>query len=477
MHRPGALLGGRYRLDERIGAGGMGEVWRASDTVLGRVVAVKTVLPGLLDDPGFVRRFLAEARAMAGVRHRGVVTIHDYQGDAGGAYLVMEHIEGEPLSRTLARHGRLTVESTLAVVAQTAEALQAVHDRGMVHRDVKPGNLLVRLDGAIVLTDFGIARTPDRTSLTTPGGILGTPSYLAPEQVLGRPAEPRSDVYALGVVAYECLTGHRPFTGDNPFAVAIQRVGQPPPPLDADVPAPVAALVERALAVDPEQRWPSAAALAEAALDALGDAAPEAAAPARGSRPCADTGRSHESSRISARRRIPVLAAAAVALIVLASGGLAAWAVWGSDTLAQWTAPDGATTTGPQVPAGYVACGAAACPPAPECWGGLTATGGTAHKPKRIACDQPHDWETVVVGTLPAEAQFLRQDELMGRTDVAALCSAQAVAQRSRDASATGNWRREAWPIQVGQDTWLLYCLASAPEGGETAGSSFQVAG
>ncbi|MFD0592168.1 serine/threonine-protein kinase [Catellatospora coxensis] len=187
MHSPGALLGGRYRLEGRIGAGGMGEVWRATDTVLGRVVAVKTVLPALLDDPGFVRRFLAEARAMAGVRHRGVVTIHDYHGDGGGAYLVMEYVEGEPLSQTLARQGRLTVEATLAVVAQIAEALQAVHDGRIVHRDVKPGNLLVCRDGTVVLTDFGIARAQDHTALTTPGGILGTPSYLAPEQVLGPP--------------------------------------------------------------------------------------------------------------------------------------------------------------------------------------------------------------------------------------------------------------------------------------------------
>ncbi|MEU8002264.1 serine/threonine-protein kinase [Catellatospora sp. NPDC049111] len=475
MHSPGALLGGgRYRLDERIGAGGMGEVWRATDTVLGRVVAVKTVLPALLDDPGFVRRFLAEARAMAGVRHRGVVTIHDYHGDADGAYLVMEHVAGESLSQTLARHGRLTAESTLAMLAQTAEALQAVHDQGIVHRDVKPGNLLVRLDGTVVLTDFGIARAQEHTSLTTPGGILGTPSYLAPEQVLGRPADARSDVYALGVVAYECLAGHRPFTGDNPFAVAMQRVGQPPPPLGDDVPAPVAALVDRALAVDPELRWPSAAALAEAALGVLDGAAPEASAPLRAPLRATGTGPGRASGTISARRRIPTLVAAAVALVVLAGGGLAGWAVWGRDDASpEWTGPTGPTTD-QRVPAGYVACGTAACPPTPECWGGLTTIGSTMHRPRRITCDQPHYWETFIVGTLPAGAEFLEPEEFANRADVVAFCSAQAVAQRTRPGATTANWLRQAWPVQIDQDTWLLYCLASPSVDGETTKSVFQ---
>jgi serine/threonine-protein kinase len=366
----------------------------------------------------------------------------------------------------------LTVESTLAVVAQTAEALQAVHDQGIVHRDVKPGNLLVRPDGTIALTDFGIARGQDSTSLTTPGGILGTPSYLAPEQVLGRPADPRSDVYALGVVAYECVAGRRPFTGDNPFAVAMQRVGHPPPPLGADVAAPVAALVLRALAEDPELRWPSAAALAEAAHAVLGGASPDAVAPACG--PHTGAGPGQDTAGTSARRRIPVLAAAVIALVVLAGGGLAGWTVWGSDAFARWTAPDGATAE-QWPPAGYVACGTAACPPTPECWGGLTASGATAHPPRRIACDQPHSWETVVVGALPAGAHVIGEVKLMARADVAALCSAQAVAQRTRAGSTTEGWLREAWPIQVG-DTWLLYCLARRPEGGEPTGSVFGAA-
>ncbi|MBB5867746.1 serine/threonine-protein kinase [Allocatelliglobosispora scoriae] len=474
MHSPGALLGGRYRLDDRVGAGGMGEVWRATDTVLGRTVAVKVVLPSLLHDPGFVRRFLVEARAMASVRHHGVVMIHDYHGDADGAYLVMEYVEGESLSQTLVRHGgRFTTQSALALIVQAAEALQAVHDKGIVHRDVKPGNLLVRLDGTVVLTDFGIARTQDNTSLTTPGGILGTPSYLAPEQVLGQLASPLSDVYALGIVAYECLAGFRPFSGDNPFAVAMQRVQQPPPPLGPDVPPAVAALVERALAVDPELRWQSAAALAEAARSVLAGAPPVAGAPAGPPAPASaepDPG----PGGVRPRKRLPVPVVAALAAIVLIGGGLAGWALWGSDASTRWEGPGSATTTELGIPAGYVACGDAACPRTPECWGGLTRISGVAHKPRRIDCDQPHSWETFAVGRLPADAEFVRQDELIGRPDIAALCSENVLAARSRDGVQTTGWQREPWPIQVDRTTWVLHCLSSRPEGGETTGAAFR---
>ena len=256
MSSGAAVLANRYVLRERLGAGGMGEVWAATDELLGRTVAVKLILPTLVDEPGFVRRFLAEARAMASVRHPGVVTIHDFYGDDRSAYLVMEFVEGQPLSHVIGRAGRLSAQSTMDLIAQAARALQAVHDRGIVHRDVKPGNLLVRTDGSIALADFGIAHGTAGTALTASGAILGTPAYLSPEQVLGQAASPRSDVYALGIVAYECLTGTRPFVGDNPFAVAMQRVGQPPPPLGPDVPADDLddALGERDLLVDARLR-------------------------------------------------------------------------------------------------------------------------------------------------------------------------------------------------------------------------------
>lgn len=268
MYRQGALLASRYRLDERVGGGGMGEVWRGTDTELERTVAVKTVRAELLDEPGFRERFRAEARTMARIRHPGVVAVHDYYSDESGAFLVMEFIEGESLSQTLRRLGRLDPGRTMRLIADAADALQAAHDQGVVHRDIKPANLMLSAGSKLVLTDFGIARSAASTSLTATGALIGTASYLAPEQVLGRPATPRSDVYALGVVAYECLAGRRPFDGENPFDVALQRLREPPPPLPGDVPPQVRAVVERALAAEPEQRWESATAVAIAARQA-----------------------------------------------------------------------------------------------------------------------------------------------------------------------------------------------------------------
>jgi serine/threonine-protein kinase len=266
MVNVGTMLGGRYRLDERIAGGGMGEVWRGTDDVLGRTVAVKILLPTLLEDPGFVERFRGEARTMATISHPGVVNVYDYGSDpVAGAYLVMEYVEGDALSRTLGRVGRLTPGRTMALVAQAADALQAAHDKGIVHRDVKPGNLLVRPDGTLVLTDFGIARSAIVGQLTAVGSVLGTASYISPEQAAGAVATPLSDVYALGVVAYQCLAGRRPFEGDNPLEIAMQHVRSQPPPLPRDTPPNVRAIVERAMAKDPSARYPSAAALGQVA--------------------------------------------------------------------------------------------------------------------------------------------------------------------------------------------------------------------
>jgi serine/threonine-protein kinase len=265
MLTPGTKLGGRYRLDERIAGGGMGDVWRGTDEVLGRTVAVKILLSSLLDEPGFAERFRGEARTMATINHPGVVDIYDYGSDQGIAYLVMEYVEGDALSRTLHRVGRLTPARTMALVAQAADALHAAHEKGIVHRDVKPGNLLVRPNGTLVLTDFGIARSAMVGQLTQAGSVLGTASYISPEQASGRVASPVSDVYALGVVAYQCLSGHRPFEGDNAIEIAMRHVRDIPPPLPADIPPAARAVVERAMAKDPAARWPSAAALADVA--------------------------------------------------------------------------------------------------------------------------------------------------------------------------------------------------------------------
>src|SRR2546429_4995008 len=261
----GTMLGGRYRLDERIAGGGMGDVWRGTDEVLGRTVAVKILLPALLEEAGFAERFRGEARTMATINHPGVVDVHDYGSENGTAFLVMEYVEGDALSRTLSRVGRLTPARTMALVAQAADALHAAHDKGIVHRDVKPGNLLVRPNGTLVLTDFGIARSAMVGQLTQAGAVLGTASYISPEQAAGKVATPLSDVYALGVVAYQCLAGRRPFEGDNPLQIAMRHVRDQPAPLPGDIPPAGRTVVDRALAKDPSARYPSAAAFGQIA--------------------------------------------------------------------------------------------------------------------------------------------------------------------------------------------------------------------
>ncbi|WP_405141437.1 protein kinase [Sphaerisporangium sp. NBC_01403] len=276
MVAQGTTLAGRYRLDVRLGAGGMGEVWRGEDMVLARTVAVKVLLPGRMDDPGFAARFQGEARAMATINHPGVVDVYDYgvsdvPGDGPTAYLVMRFVDGEPLDRLLTRLTRIAPEPAMELIAQAASALQAVHDRGIVHRDVKPGNLLVRPDGTLVLTDFGIARADMGHRLTDAGMVLGTAAYCAPEQAEGQPVTPAVDLYALGVVAYECLAGHRPFDGDTPVTIALKHIREDPPPLPPDVPPAVRHLVERALVKDPARRWRSAAEMSVAARQAMRD--------------------------------------------------------------------------------------------------------------------------------------------------------------------------------------------------------------
>ncbi len=267
------LLGDRYRLARRIAVGGMGEVWRAEDAVLHRTVAVKVLKSEFTSDPTFLERFRTEARTTASLSHPGIANVFDYGEVAGPvagsaeplAYLVMEHVDGEPLSAQLARDGRLPPARVLDVVRQAALALAEAHRVGMVHRDVKPGNLLVRRsDGAVKITDFGIARAADAVPLTQNGMVVGTAQYFSPEQAEGRVVGPASDVYSLGVVAYECLAGRLPFVADSPVAVAMMQIRDTPPPLPPDVPAPVRALVLQALAKDPRRRFATGGELAEA---------------------------------------------------------------------------------------------------------------------------------------------------------------------------------------------------------------------
>jgi serine/threonine-protein kinase len=212
---------------------------------------------------------------MATINHPGVVDVYDYGSDQQIAFLVMEYVEGDALSRTLSRVGRLTPARTMALVAQAADALQAAHEKGIVHRDVKPGNLLVRPNGTLVLTDFGIARSAMVGQLTAAGSVLGTASYISPEQAAGGTATAASDIYALGVVAYQCLSGHRPFEGDNPLEIAMKHVREQARPLPGDIPPAIRRIVDQSMAKDPAARFQTAAllgAVARQAAATLGNA-------------------------------------------------------------------------------------------------------------------------------------------------------------------------------------------------------------
>ncbi|QKW19182.1 serine/threonine protein kinase [Kitasatospora sp. NA04385] len=269
----GTVLGGRYALSERLGSGAMGEVWRAEDQVLGRQVAVKIVLPALMEDEVFAARFRREATVLAAMNHRGVVHIHDYgedgtEPDARTAYIVMELLAGKPLDRVRERR-TFPPDRALDVAAQVLDALHAAHRQGIVHRDIKPSNLMVDQDGRVTVTDFGIARTLADTRITTAHAVIGTALYMAPERAEGKDASAVSDLYSVGVVLYELLAGAVPFTGETPLEVVLKHVREPVPDLPEDVPAPVRAVVAKALAKQPEDRYPDAAAMAVAARQAM----------------------------------------------------------------------------------------------------------------------------------------------------------------------------------------------------------------
>jgi serine/threonine protein kinase len=270
---------GKYRILAEIGRGGMGVVYKAHDTTLDCPVAIKVLDPLLARDQEFVQRFLREARATARLRrHPHIVTIHDVGQSGGYSFIVMEHLEGRSLVEIIRREGPLPPERVARLVSQVADALDYAHAQGLIHRDVKPGNVIVGPQDQATLTDFGVARSVEGTRLTQSGVMIGTPAYMSPEQVKGQSVGPAADVYALGVVTYEMLGGRPPFEGETPH-VLFAHAYEPPPPLrqvNPRVPEAVAAAVHKALVKDPKQRYPTAGAFAAALGQAAGSPVVEA---------------------------------------------------------------------------------------------------------------------------------------------------------------------------------------------------------
>jgi eukaryotic-like serine/threonine-protein kinase len=269
----GLSLGNRYRLVSRIAVGGMGEVWVAHDESLARDVAVKVLREEFAGDEGFLERFRTEARNSAQLSHPNIAQLYDYGEQDGSGFLVMELILGEPMLDLLDREPVLPTRRLLPILASTARALHAAHVAGVVHRDVKPGNILLARSGRVKITDFGISTATNQIPMTDSGMVMGTAQYLSPEQAIGRAATPASDIYSLGIVAYEALVGHRPFTGPTAVDIAVAHVNTKVPPMPAEIDPELRDLVMRMLAKDPEERPRSAASLARV-LDAMNDRTP-----------------------------------------------------------------------------------------------------------------------------------------------------------------------------------------------------------
>ena len=262
MSEQPVVLGGRYRIERELGRGGMAKVFEGSDTVLGRQVAVKILAPQFADDEGFVQRFRREAQAAARLSNPNVVSVFDTGADGGVHYIVMEYVEGRTLADYLSGGGRIMPERAVEIGESVCGALSAAHAQGVIHRDIKPGNIMLTPSGQVKVADFGIARmTTTAETIAQTAAVLGTASYLSPEQAQGQPVDGRSDIYSLGCVLYEMVTGRPPFVGDSPVAVASKQVlEQPVPPskLNPDVTPELDAVILRALAKNPANRYQSA---------------------------------------------------------------------------------------------------------------------------------------------------------------------------------------------------------------------------
>ena len=261
----GKMLGNRYEILEKLGGGGMAIVYKSRDTFLNRLVTIKVLRPEFTSDDDFIHRFRREAQAVASLSHTNIVSIHDVGREDVVHYLVMEYIKGDNLKNIIRQKGRLDPEEAVRIAAQVCEALDHAHANNIVHRDVKPHNILITTEGRAKLTDFGIAMEATSGTITRTDTIMGSVHYLSPEQARGETATPRSDIYAVGILLYEMLTGQQPYCGDSPIAVALKHIQETPPPVDEvnpQVPADLAAVVKRAMEKRPEERYRSAAELA-----------------------------------------------------------------------------------------------------------------------------------------------------------------------------------------------------------------------
>jgi beta-lactam-binding protein with PASTA domain/predicted Ser/Thr protein kinase len=322
------LIDGRYRVLNRIGSGGMADVWCADDTQLGRKVALKLLHPRFAEDEEFVERFRREASSAAGLQHPNVVGVFDRGEWDGTYYIAMEYLPGRSLKQLVREHGPLDPALAVSIVVQILKAARFAHRRGVVHRDIKPHNVIVDDEGRAKVTDFGIARA-GASDMTETGSIMGTAQYLSPEQAQGHPVDARSDLYSIGVVLYELLTGRVPFDGESPVTIALRHVSEdpvPPSQLNPAVPPALDAVVLRAMAKDPAHRFQDADAFAAALQHAMtGDGTGELAAP-----PARDPVAALQAADRRAWRTVVI---AGVIVLALAAAGLGAWLLLRPETL------------------------------------------------------------------------------------------------------------------------------------------------
>jgi serine/threonine protein kinase len=371
----GQILAG-FHIEARIGQGGMSRVYRAVQPSVGRAVALKVLAPELSENEEFRSRFLTEATRAAAIEHPNILPVYDAGEDHGQLFIAMRLVDGSDLRALLERGGRLAPERALAIVAQVAAALDAAHARGLIHRDVKPGNVLLTADDHVYLADFGVAKSAlARRELTRTGVFVGTLDYAAPEQIRNEPLSAATDLYALGCVLYQCLTGQVPFDRSSEFLVMQAHLTDPPPkPSEYGLPTALDAVIATAIAKAPDERYRSGRRLVDAARAVLSGAAPAAAQPTmlatvsrlaatRVSTTESATAEERKVTSAQARRVSPGLLAAVALAIVVAAGGIVAFA--NSNSQSGAAVPSGGPTA-PPVTAPPVTAPPVTAPPSPR---------------------------------------------------------------------------------------------------------------